>query len=1017
MKSLENFLSNTYKKQKQTVSDEYKINIKYKHLKKWIELKVWSFFENRIKMNPPNLHGNRTAEFLSIHRFIFWIKNKNRLPEQNLLRDLKNSPSKLKFDFRKEEEISDILKSFIHYLNEIEILPKEDWEIGDIFVYKNLFKKWETSSPVVFLNPYEFINNPESRAIICFKQFLKYRFKYGDKAITDFFFQRIAENIDDDFVIFLDIRYDKEDKIKANLLEQFVGGKLWKIFYYRISCKKDKKSIAKIKKDFILQNDPSYCTCPPIKKFLSSKYRFINKIIRPSYITNFILPSIYKNLHEYFEKVFSESVTPLAVYTKGLRWFGLPGTVNLDGKNRGSIIMWLVGQNEGNKVKIPERVNYIFLLLKMLADQISRRDMIQIAMKESLRSAVAAIMARNMSHNIGSHVLFYLSKHDSFYKYLQNRMDFVAEISTTEPTWTHRMKLIEDIIRPFVNQVKMLDNIAKSEELTAFKIDIRVHLPSFQYLFSVGETKNLYQTKKSDGTLILFEEKTPDLELDLPHGVIGCHAFYSILENFIRDTIRHSTSEIEKILQSNQNLEIIIETEHYSEELIKIVIKNNLRNYSSKAYKNIKFFLNESFIGNKGELIKSGWGQKEMKICSGWLRNVPAELVPSFQEKHPLLEPIRNPADRNVGYTFYMLKPLDILIIDNNIDQKEIQKEGIYIRNDIKELKELSRKNKLRHNFILIKIKEEEEIRWIEKNLIMLPSRIFVVYDNKLAGIIGNRIIKISSEEYKKFLKDIDITDLYEKLVKWLYGNNLLPKIKVIWSLMDDPFKKISEKLKMLISVEKEIKSKDEIVFDHDKKNKQHEYPNIYYEPFTYMRGTAAKKLSLFFEKKNPQLLFELYEVALTKIIIADERLYKRCKDKIPSLEKEWDIWDLWLKMGVEIINIKKEKRDIYVYKHNKKKKIRLEDFFRNAKNNEFMFFLTHQGIIDKEISEEEFLKLKSEFFRMARNVIIHSGRGHVKITKGFKFVEFSNIERWIDERDKHKLVNLLMKITYKMEG
>lgn len=233
---------------------------------------------------------------------------------------------------------------------------------------------------------------------------------------------------------------------------------------------------------------------------------------------------------------------------------------------------------------------------------------------------------------------------------------------------------------------------------------------------------------------------------------------------------------------------------------------------------------------------------------------------------------------------------------------------------------------------------------------------------------------------------------------------------------MSDPFKEIDEELKTLISIEKEIEPQDEIVFDHDKKHIQHEYPNIYYEPFTYMMGTAGKKLSLFFENKDPQLLFELYEVALIKILIADERVYIRSKDKKEYRGKEWDIWDLWLKMGVEIINIKKENQYIYVYKHNKKKKIKLQEFFRNAENNEFMFFLIHQGIIDNEIGEEEFLKLKSEFLKKARNVIIQSGRGHVKITKGFKFVEFSNIERWIDDIDKHKLVNLLMKITYKME-
>lgn len=43
---------------------------------------------------------------------------------------------------------------------------------------------------------------------------------------------------------------------------------------------------------------------------------------------------------------------------------------------------------------------------------ISAQEMLKEAINRSLRSAVAAIMARNMSHNIGSHVLAYLSDED-----------------------------------------------------------------------------------------------------------------------------------------------------------------------------------------------------------------------------------------------------------------------------------------------------------------------------------------------------------------------------------------------------------------------------------------------------------------------------------------------------------------------------------------------------------------------------------------------------------------------------
>lgn len=59
---------------------------------------------------------------------------------------------------------------------------------------------------------------------------------------------------------------------------------------------------------------------------------------------------------------------------------------------------------------------FIFLLMarvkrieKLQAEILSSK---KIALNYALRSAISAIMARNMSHNIGSHVLSYLSNPD-----------------------------------------------------------------------------------------------------------------------------------------------------------------------------------------------------------------------------------------------------------------------------------------------------------------------------------------------------------------------------------------------------------------------------------------------------------------------------------------------------------------------------------------------------------------------------------------------------------------------------
>lgn len=119
----------------------------------------------------------------------------------------------------------------------------------------------------------------------------------------------------------------------------------------------------------------------------------------------------------------------------------------------------------------------------------------------AISTAVSAIMGRNMSHNIGSHVMARIStgsingwttgksiddiikdltdeKHkkniivwskDVQYlsRYIQQRMDFIAQISTEWPSWTEPAYLMNDLMRWFLSQKHLLNHIAASEGLEA----------------------------------------------------------------------------------------------------------------------------------------------------------------------------------------------------------------------------------------------------------------------------------------------------------------------------------------------------------------------------------------------------------------------------------------------------------------------------------------------------------------------------------------------------------------------
>ena len=104
------------------------------------------------------------------------------------------------------------------------------------------------------------------------------------------------------------------------------------------------------------------------------------------------------------------------------------------------------------------------------------------SMKQAQKSAIAAIMARNMSHNIGSHVLSRVALHSLtssgedehidyaqdcalLASYLQQRMDFIAQITTELPSWSYPYRFVTQLMRQFFMQQHLLNYVAVSEKL------------------------------------------------------------------------------------------------------------------------------------------------------------------------------------------------------------------------------------------------------------------------------------------------------------------------------------------------------------------------------------------------------------------------------------------------------------------------------------------------------------------------------------------------------------------------
>lgn len=199
---------------------------------------------------------------------------------------------------------------------------------------------------------------------------------------------------------------------------------------------------------------------------------------------------------------------------------------------------------------------------------------IRLTIKHAMKSAIAAIMSRNGSHNIGSHVInrvveamdsLKTQDHKYFLRYLQQRMDFVAQISTEFSQWTTSHWFVKEIMRGFYEQTHLINYIARSEGLKAYdgtgesdtghikciiknvkkyscnNGQVNCTSPNACHLSidCIPKNKPIMICRVNENTELCNEDLSEDILISIPGGIVGFHAFYTILENFLRNSAKH----------------------------------------------------------------------------------------------------------------------------------------------------------------------------------------------------------------------------------------------------------------------------------------------------------------------------------------------------------------------------------------------------------------------------------------------------------------------------------------------
>lgn len=321
-------------------------------------------------------------------------------------------------------------------------------------------------------------------------------------------------------------------------------------------------------------------------------------------------------------------------------------------------------------------INYILLVKARYVRKLERQRQV-----ESVKSAVAAIMSRNMSHNLGSHYLYYTKtqlaaladKNELFgpdirgaarvLGYMQARMDYLATIVSGDryPYGSVFFKgqifdelTIDDFSkRHFVDGKDsdgrerkykrttnyLLQNLILSENFTREPVlnggvNLLVEedndktkkrkIIRLQIKTQYGDfTGMLDLAKKENQTKLLISS----LSVALPGNVMSIHAFYNVVENLIRNAAKYMKNDFKDELVITI---AVTETKEHLPECYQFVIYDNKGNAFSPYYSNDSQhslvdqmnleLIDLKILNDKNELDKSNKGLKEMLFSTLWMR-------------------------------------------------------------------------------------------------------------------------------------------------------------------------------------------------------------------------------------------------------------------------------------------------------------------------------------------------------------------------------------------------------------
>ncbi len=628
-----------------------------------------------------------------------------------------------------------------------------------------------------------------------------------------------------------------------------------------------------------------------------------------------------------------------------------------------------------------------------------KADLYDQTKKAAVRAAISQVAARNTSHNIGSHVMnkltgdldkllfselknysssvdLYNGETDNnkilldqisiFNNYIKCRMDYLADITFGTPVMHTNKKVYTELYKDFDKVRLLLDNISGLSKNFPFEIKFTLN-----------------------GKEITAKH---DFSIALPNDLLGCQAFYNIIENVIRNTAKHNqkksgttkfTINFKEIADKSASKiidkELWYEVEIYDDVKIN-GIKKLVRSQNEK--------LNLSVLDEKhnNQLRNSSLGLLEMEASAAYLRKLDitnieddayeVEYDNKISNKHGNLN-ILKAFNKNgaLGYRFFVSKPTEYLLVGEFSEieaerRTELLKMGIWFRTEDEFKKEVEKEpgTVFNHQFVFHKSVQfindlgKEENR---KYKTQLPVRIVELNENTECLLI---LLNTKDVDFEKI--EECVWQIWFNKIK---GNYEVVNVFTSYQASNDKHNATNRyNIALLNHNDYWCQSKE------DKACKNVDY----LEPLS---SNAQKMLPLFnntlaeyvhHTKWKEIKGHKIFEAAISKILVIDERVQRFANTDYEADNVKAPIKDIFSYINVLVPDDKEYPLDADNFKKDLTNKI-CTYIDSEIANNDFM--LIHFSILERMYKDDMKMvevKLKDWAEKVKKRVVVTSGRG-----------------------------------------